>query len=180
MEKTLATQKLEISEMKILYCTLYDELQDSKKHNVMLEQHITQMKSTAKLYEEEIIEIFMKQSCEESKKRQGIEMDLLSAIQRVSTLLYSLNQEMRDTKHKNIFSQVKEAENSYQNEKTQRESLEDKVARQRLEIEEIKKWRDELFYELQDVKEQKLKLERVVSMNVLNSVYRLKWSRVTN
>jgi FtsZ-binding cell division protein ZapB len=83
-------------------------------------------------------------------------------------------------KHKKIFSQVKEAENSYQNEKTQRESMEDKVARQRLEIEELKKWRDELFYELQDVKEQKLKLERVVSMNVLNSVYRLKWSRVTN
>jgi hypothetical protein len=26
--------------MKRRYCTLYDELQDSKKHSVMLEQHI--------------------------------------------------------------------------------------------------------------------------------------------
>jgi hypothetical protein len=93
MEKTLATQKLEIGKMKRRYYTLYDELQDSKKHNVMLEQHITQMKSTAKLYEEEIIEKIIKQSCEESKKRQRIEMDLHSAIQRVSTLLYSSKQE---------------------------------------------------------------------------------------
>ncbi|KAK3158674.1 hypothetical protein QOZ80_2AG0140170 [Eleusine coracana subsp. coracana] len=138
IEKTLATQKLEIDEMKRRRCTLYDELQDLKKQKIMLEQYITQIKSAAKEHEEEIKEKFMKQLCKESKKCQRIEGDLLSAIQR-----------------------VKEAESSYRNEKTQRRNMEDKVARQRMEIEEIRRWRDVLFYELQDVKGQKLKLEQV-------------------
>ncbi|KAK3154848.1 hypothetical protein QOZ80_2BG0195840 [Eleusine coracana subsp. coracana] len=138
IEKTLATQKLEIDEMKRCCCTLYDELKDLKKQKIMLEQNITQIKSAAKEHEEEIKEKFIKQLCKESKKCQKIEVDLLSAIQR-----------------------IKEAESSYRNEKTERRNMEDKVARQRMEIEEIRRWRDILFYELQDVKEQKLKLERV-------------------
>ncbi|GJN21781.1 hypothetical protein PR202_gb09296 [Eleusine coracana subsp. coracana] len=73
-----------------------------------------------------------------ANKLRKVEMDLLLALQR-----------------------IKEAESSYRNEKTERRNMEDKVARQRMEIEEIRRWRDILFYELQDVKEQKLKLERV-------------------
>ncbi|TVU28805.1 hypothetical protein EJB05_20338, partial [Eragrostis curvula] len=155
IEKTLATQKLEIDEMRRRHCTLYDELQESKKQKLMLEQRITQIKSAAKDYVEEITENFIKQLCKESKTRQRTEMDLLSTTQRVSTLLEESTVKLCLRKH------VKEAESSYRHEKARRENLEEKVARQRLEFEEIKRRRDELYYELQDVKEQKLKLERV-------------------
>jgi len=113
IEKTLARQRLQIDKMRRKQCTLSDELQDSKKHNLMLEQRITQIKSAAKDHIEEITNYFMKQSCEESKKRQKIKMDLLSTLQR-----------------------VKEMESLLQNEKAQREYMEEKIARQRIEIEE--------------------------------------------
>jgi hypothetical protein len=51
-----------------------------------------------------------------------------------------------------------------QNEKAQREYMEEKVARQRAEIEETKRQRDKLYHGLHDLKEQKLKLEQVVSL----------------
>jgi hypothetical protein len=41
--------------------------------------------------------------------------------------------------------------------------MEEKVARQRTEIEETKRERDKLYYDLHDVKEQKLQLEVTVS-----------------
>lgn len=53
-----------------------------------------------------------------------------------------------------------------QNEKAQREYMEEKVARQRAEIEETRRQRDKLYHDLQDLKEQKLKLEQVVSLAV--------------
>lgn len=86
IEKTLARQKLEIDEMKRQRCTLSDKLQDSDKHRLILEQRITQIKSAAKDHLEEITDHFIKQSSEESKKRQKIKMDLLSTLQRVSAL----------------------------------------------------------------------------------------------
>jgi ferritin len=86
IEKTLTRQRLQIDKMRRQQCTLSDELQDSKKHNLMVEQCITQIKSAAKDNVEEITKYFIKQSCEESKKRQKIEMDLLSTLQRVSAL----------------------------------------------------------------------------------------------
>jgi len=140
IEKTLARQRLQIDKMRRKQCTLSDELQDSKKHNLMLEQRITQIKSAAKDHIEEITNYFMKQSCEESKKRQKIKMDLLSTLQR-----------------------VKEMESLLQNEKAQREYMEEKIAKQRTEIEETKRQRDQLYYDLQDVKEQRLRLQQVVS-----------------
>nr|CAB3447465.1 unnamed protein product [Digitaria exilis] len=137
-EKTLDRQRLQIDEMRRQQCTLSDELQDSNKHNLMLEQRITQIKGVAKEHLEEITDYFIKQSCEEFKKRQKIKMDLLSTLQR-----------------------VKEMESLLQNEKTQREYMEEKVARQRTEIEETKRQRDKLYYDLQDVKEQRLRLEQM-------------------
>ncbi|CAN6245471.1 unnamed protein product [Urochloa humidicola] len=137
-EKTVARQRLQIDEMRRQQCTLSDELHDSKKHNLMLEQRITQIKSAAKDHVEKITDYFIKQSCEESKKRQKIEMDLLSTLQR-----------------------VKEVESLLRNEKAQREHMDEKVARQRTEIEETKRQRDKLYYDLQDVKEQRLRLEQV-------------------
>jgi hypothetical protein len=53
-----------------------------------------------------------------------------------------------------------------QNEKAQREYMEEKVSRQRTEIEETRRQRDKLYHDLQDLKEQKLKLEQVVSLAV--------------
>nr|CAB3450618.1 unnamed protein product [Digitaria exilis] len=137
-EKTLDRQRLQIDEMRRQQCTLSDELQDSNKHNLMLEQRITQIKGVAKEHLEEITDYFIKQSCEEFKKRQKIKMDLLSTLQR-----------------------VKELESLLQNEKTQREYMEEKAARQRTEIEETKRQRDKLYYDLQDVKEQRLRLEQM-------------------
>ncbi|XP_072150537.1 U-box domain-containing protein 33-like isoform X2 [Setaria viridis] len=138
IEKTFARQRLQIEEMRRRLCTLSDELQDSKKYNLMLEQRITQIKSAAKDHVEEITEYFIKQSCEESKKCQKIEMDLLSTLQR-----------------------VKEVESLLQNEKAQREYMEEKIARQRTEIEETKRQRDKLYYDFQDAKEQRIRLEQV-------------------
>lgn len=86
IEKTLARQRLQIDEMRRQQCTLSDELLDSKKYNLMLEQRIIQIKSAAKDHMKKITEYFIKQSSEESKKRQKIEMDLLSTLQRVSNL----------------------------------------------------------------------------------------------
>ncbi|CAN6279475.1 unnamed protein product [Urochloa humidicola] len=134
IEKTVARQRLQIDEMRRQQCTLSDELHDSKKHNLMLEQRITQIKSAAKDHMEQITDYFIKQSCEESKKRQKIEMDLLSTLQR-----------------------VKEVESLLRIEKAQREYMDQKVARQRTEIEETKRQQDKLYYDLQDVKEQRLK-----------------------
>ncbi|CAL4967831.1 unnamed protein product [Urochloa decumbens] len=138
IEKTVARQRLQIDEMRRKQCTLSDELHDSKKHNLMLEQRITQIKSAAKDHVEKITDYFIKQSSEESTKRQKIEMDLLSTLQR-----------------------VKEVESLLRNEKAQREYMDEKVARQRTEIEETKRQRDKLYYDLQDVKEQRLRLEQV-------------------
>jgi len=67
---------------------------------------------------------------------------------------------------KKVSLQVKEMESLLQNEKAQREYMEEKIARQRTEIEEIKRQRDQLYYDLQDVKEQRLRLEQVVSLTV--------------
>ena len=47
-------------------------------------------------------------------------------------------------------------ENLYQNEKEQRVDMDEKITRQRMEIEEIKRQRDELYYELKDLKEKRL------------------------
>ncbi|KAL6911795.1 hypothetical protein ACP4OV_000600 [Aristida adscensionis] len=139
-EETLARRRLEIDKMKRRCHTISDELQDSKKHKLMLEQHISQIKSAAKVHVEEITEYFIKQSCEESKKRQKVEMDIFSMLQR-----------------------VKEVESLLRSEKAQREDMQEKVARQRSEIEETKRQRDKLYYDLQDVKEQKLRLEQVAT-----------------
>lgn len=57
-------------------------------------------------------------------------------------------------------------ESLLQNEKTQREYMEEKVARQRTEIEETKRQRDKLYYDLQDVKEQRLRLEQMVCLTI--------------
>ncbi|CAO2046925.1 unnamed protein product [Urochloa humidicola] len=138
IERTVARQRLQIDEMRRQQCTLSDELHDSKRHNLMLEQRITQIKSAAKDHMEKITDYFIKQSCEESKKCQKIEMDLLLTLQR-----------------------VKEVESLLRNEKAQREYMDEKVARQRTEIEETKRQRDKLYYELQDVKEQRLRLEQI-------------------
>lgn len=86
IEKTLVRQRLEIDEMRRQRCTLSDKLQDSDKHNLILEQRITQIKSASKDHVEEITDHFIKQSSEESNKRQKIKMDLLSTLQRVSAL----------------------------------------------------------------------------------------------
>jgi len=164
IEKTLARQRLQIDKMRRQQCTLSDELQDSKKHNLMLEQRITQMKSAAKDHIEEITNYFIKQSCEESKKRQKIKMDLLSTLQRVSALYQeSMVQLRKFVIEKKVSLQVKEMESLLQNEKAQREYMEEKIARQRTEIEETKRQRDQLYYDLQDVKEQRLRLQQVVS-----------------
>lgn len=53
-----------------------------------------------------------------------------------------------------------------QNEKAHREYMEEKIARQRTEIEQTKRQRDKLYYSLQDVKEQKFRLEQVVSLTL--------------
>uniref|UniRef100_A0A0D9VJ83 RING-type E3 ubiquitin transferase n=1 Tax=Leersia perrieri TaxID=77586 RepID=A0A0D9VJ83_9ORYZ len=137
IEKTLARQRLEIDEMKRRHRTLYDELHDTKKQKLVLEQRITQIKSAAKDYVQEITEYFIQESCEESKKRQKIKMDLVAVLQR-----------------------VKDVENLNQSEKMQRKDMEEKIVRQRMDIEETKRQRDELYHELKDVKEQKLSLER--------------------
>ncbi|EEE57531.1 hypothetical protein OsJ_07848 [Oryza sativa Japonica Group] len=139
-ERTLARQRLEIDEMKRRHNTLYDELQDTKKQKLLLEQHISEIKSAAKDYVQEITEYFIQESCEEAKKFQKIKMDLLAMLQR-----------------------VKDVENLNRNEKMQRKDMEEKIARQRMEIEETKRQRDELYHELKDVKEQKLCLERLDS-----------------
>uniref|UniRef100_A0A0E0K3B8 RING-type E3 ubiquitin transferase n=1 Tax=Oryza punctata TaxID=4537 RepID=A0A0E0K3B8_ORYPU len=139
-EKTLARQRLEIDEMKRQHNALHDELQDTKKQKLLLEQRISEIKSAAKDYVEEITEYFIQESCEEAKKCQKIKMDLLAVLQR-----------------------VKYVENLNRNEKMQRKDMEEKIARQRMEIEETKRQRDELYHELKDVKEQKLCLERVDS-----------------
>lgn len=86
IEKTLARQRLKIDGMRRQRCTLSDKLQDSDKHKLILEQRITQIKSATKDHMEEITDHFIKQSSEESKKHQKIEMDLLSTLQRVSAL----------------------------------------------------------------------------------------------
>lgn len=86
-ERTLARQRLEIDEMKRRHNTLYDELQDTKKQKLLLEQHISEIKSAAKDYVQEITEYFIQESCEEAKKFQKIKMDLLAMLQRVSTLV---------------------------------------------------------------------------------------------
>ncbi|KAJ1280324.1 hypothetical protein BS78_04G223200 [Paspalum vaginatum] len=138
IEKTLARQRLEFDEIRRQRCTLADELQDSNKHNLMLEQLVTQIKSAVKEHVEEITDHFIKQSCEESKKRQKLEMDLLTTLQR-----------------------VKEVESLLRNEKEQREYMEEKVAGQRTEIEETKRQRDKLYYDLQSVKERKFRPEQV-------------------
>lgn len=57
-------------------------------------------------------------------------------------------------------------ESLLQNEKAQREYMEEKVARQRTEIEETKRQLDKLYYDLQDVKEQRLRLEQVVRLTI--------------
>jgi len=64
---------------------------------------------------------------------------------------------------KKVSLQVKEMESLLQNEKAQREYMEEKIAKQRTEIEETKRQRDQLYYDLQDVKEQRLRLQQVVS-----------------
>ncbi|CAL4886197.1 unnamed protein product [Urochloa decumbens] len=144
-ERTLARQRMEINGLRRQSYKLSDELQDLNEHKLMLEQRITQIKSTAKDHVEEITEYFNKQSHEESKKRQTIEMDLLSTLQR-----------------------VKELESLFQNEKARREDMEEKVARQRTQIEETKRQRDKLYYDLQDVKEQKIRLERIDASEEIN------------
>lgn len=53
-----------------------------------------------------------------------------------------------------------------QNEKAHREYMEEKIARQGTEIEQTKRQRDKLYYSLQDVKEQKFRLEQVVSLTL--------------
>ncbi|XP_006647652.2 U-box domain-containing protein 33-like [Oryza brachyantha] len=137
-EKTLARQRLEIDEIKRRHNALYDELQDTKKQKLVLEQHISEIKSAATDYVQKITEYFIQESCEEAKKRQKIKMDLLAVLQR-----------------------VKDVENLNRNEKMQRKDMEEKIARQRMEIEETKRQRDELYHELKDVKEQKFSLEQV-------------------
>lgn len=57
-------------------------------------------------------------------------------------------------------------ENLYQNEKGRRLDMDVKITRQRVEIEETKKHRDELYYELKDLKEHILRLKIIVSMEV--------------
>ena len=57
----------------------------------------------------------------------------------------------------------------YQNEKGQRVDMDEKITRQRMEIEETKRQRDELYYELKDLKEQRLKLKLNVSTKVCTS-----------
>ncbi|KAG8071755.1 hypothetical protein GUJ93_ZPchr0006g44549 [Zizania palustris] len=136
-EKTLVRQRLDIDEMKRRHHSLYDELQDTKKQKLVLEQRITQIVSAANDYVQEITEHFIQESCEESKKHRKVEMDLFAVRQR-----------------------VKDVENLNRNEKMQRKDMEEKIARQRMEIEETKRQRDELYYELKDVNEQKLLLER--------------------
>ncbi|XP_025801771.1 U-box domain-containing protein 33-like isoform X2 [Panicum hallii] len=135
-EKMFSKQRLKTDELRRQRYTLSDELQDSNKHKLILEQRINQIKSSAKDHVEEITKHFLKQSHEESKKHRKIEMDLLSTLQR-----------------------VKEIESLFQNERAQRKEMEEKVARQRTEIEETKRERDKLYYDLHDVKEQKLQLE---------------------
>jgi septal ring factor EnvC (AmiA/AmiB activator) len=87
IEKTLAKQRLEIDEMKRRRYALHDELQDSKKQRLMLEQHITQIEFAAKDYVKEITDFFTEESCLETKKRRKLETDLLFALQRVRFLL---------------------------------------------------------------------------------------------
>jgi hypothetical protein len=54
-------------------------------------------------------------------------------------------------------------ESLLRNEKAQREYMEEKIARQRTEIEEIKTQRDKLYYDFHDAKEQRIRLGQVVS-----------------
>lgn len=136
IEKTLAKQRLEIDEMKRRRYALHDELQDSKKQRLMLEQHITQIEFAAKDYVKEITDFFTEESCLETKKRRKLETDLLFALQR-----------------------ARKMETLYQNEKGQRVDNDEKITRQRMEIEETKRQRDELYYELKDLKEQRVKLK---------------------
>jgi hypothetical protein len=85
-EKMFSKQRLKTDELRRQRYTLSDELQDSNKHKLILEQRINQIKSSAKDHVEEITKHFLKQSHEESKKHRKIEMDLLSTLQRVSNL----------------------------------------------------------------------------------------------
>ncbi|KAF7090297.1 hypothetical protein CFC21_093064 [Triticum aestivum] len=136
IEEILTIQRLEIDEMKRRSYTLHDELQDSKKQKLMLEQHIIQIETARKDNVKEITDFFTEKSCEETKKCLKLEMDLLSALQK-----------------------AREMENLYQNEKGRRLDMDVKITRQRVEIEETKKHRDELYYELKDLKEHMLKLK---------------------
>lgn len=102
IEKTLARQRLEIDEMRRQRCTLSDELQDSNKHNLMLEQCTAQIKSAVKEHVEEITDHFIKQSCEESKNRQKVEMDLISTRQRVSALYQESTVQLRKRVIQNV------------------------------------------------------------------------------
>ncbi|KAF7079674.1 hypothetical protein CFC21_083875 [Triticum aestivum] len=136
IEEILTIQRLEIDEMKRRRYALHDELQDSKKQKLMLEQHIIQIETARKDNVKEITDFFTEKSCEETKKCLKLEMDLLSALQK-----------------------AREMENLYQNEKGQRLDMDVKITRQRVEIEETKKHRDELYYELKDLKEHILRLK---------------------
>jgi hypothetical protein len=57
-------------------------------------------------------------------------------------------------------------ETLYQNEKGQRVDNDEKITRQRMEIEETKRQRDELYYELKDLNEQRVKLKPNVSTEI--------------
>ncbi|KAM3242683.1 hypothetical protein ACQJBY_054969 [Aegilops geniculata] len=138
IEEILTIQRLEIDEMKRRRYALHDELQDSKKQKLMLEQHIIQIETARKDNVKEITDFFTEKSCEETKKCLKLEMDMLSALQK-----------------------AREMENLYQNEKEQRLDMDVKITRQRVEIEETKKHRDELYYELKDLKEHLLRLKIV-------------------
>ncbi|XP_044951830.1 U-box domain-containing protein 33-like isoform X2 [Hordeum vulgare subsp. vulgare] len=136
IEEILTIQRLEIDEMKRRRYALHDELQDSKKQKLILEKHIIQTETATKDNVKEITDFFTEKSSKETKKCLKLEMDQLSALQK-----------------------AREMENLYQNEKGQRLDMDAKITGQRVEIEETKKHRDELYYELKDLKEHMLRLK---------------------
>ncbi|KAI4981003.1 hypothetical protein ZWY2020_021488 [Hordeum vulgare] len=91
---------------------------------------------------------------------------------------YALHDELQDSKKQKLIlekhiiqtetatkdnlsalQKAREMENLYQNEKGQRLEMDAKITGQRVEIEETKKHRDELYYELKDLKEHMLRLK---------------------
>jgi vacuolar-type H+-ATPase subunit I/STV1 len=104
-----------------------------------------------------------KEAYEESAKRLRAELDMASALENVIALPSSMHMHARlgwQILNHRCFLQVNEL---YQHEVRQRKAIEETLARQAQEMEEMKRQHGVASKELHDVKEQRLVLERQVT-----------------